>query len=160
MTILLPFLSQSCMPLLCLPVYFSFLYKAYLINVSSFASVPSPLVILATFRCIIPNLSMPCLKHALQSSGPTPAVPKQKQIIILYYDVIQTIGSEEPSFAFCMKSELDSYYFSLATWNSAIKEYPNNYVSAIRHNIFMRRSSVLDCHIIGLLQRKQNIEMD
>src|SRR6218665_121563 len=35
--------------------------------------------------------------------------------------------------AFCLKSVMDSYYFSLAIWNS--KEYPNNYASAIRLNV-------------------------
>jgi len=31
--------------------------------------------------------------------------------------------------------ETDSYYFSLATWNGITKEYPNNYASAISHNV-------------------------
>jgi len=37
--------------------------------------------------------------------------------------------------AFYLKSETDSYCFSLAIWNSITKEYPNNYASAIRRNI-------------------------
>jgi len=39
--------------------------------------------------------------------------------------------------AFYLKSETDSYYFSLAIWNSITKGYPNrpNYASAIRHNV-------------------------
>src|SRR6218665_1623470 len=69
------------------------------------------------------------------------------------------IGSEEDSVAFYLKSETDSYYFSLATWNSITKEYLNNYVSAIRHNVVANGRSMgliiiikiicakLDCHI-------------
>src|SRR6218665_133730 len=30
------------------------------------------------------------------------------------------------SMAFCLKFETNSYYFSLAIWNSISKEYPNN----------------------------------
>src|SRR6218665_1653806 len=56
-----------------------------------------------------------------------------------YYSLICcqsiAIGSEEYSVAFYLKSETDSYYFSLATWNSITKEYPNNYASAIRHYV-------------------------
>src|SRR6218665_2588964 len=47
-----------------------------------------------------------------------------------YYAVILAIRSEENSFAFYLKSVTDSYYFSLAIWNSITKEYPNNYASA------------------------------
>ena len=66
--------------------------------------------------------------------------PTVKQIIIsptciyMQYAVIQAIGSEENSVAFYLESETDSYYFSLAIWNSITKEYPNNCVSVIRHN--------------------------
>jgi len=35
--------------------------------------------------------------------------------------------------AFYLKSETDSYYFSLAICYSIIKEYQTNYASAIRH---------------------------
>ena len=52
-----------------------------------------------------------------------------------YYNaVIVTISSEENSMAFYLKSEKESYYFSLVIWNSIrpTKEYPNNYASAIR----------------------------
>jgi|SRR6218665_1607754 len=52
-----------------------------------------------------------------------------------YYAVILAIRSEENSFAFYLKSVTDSYYFSLAIWNSITKEYPNNYASAIRLNV-------------------------
>jgi len=52
-----------------------------------------------------------------------------------YYAVILAIGSEENSVAFYLKSETDSYCFSLAIWNSITKEYPNNYASAIRHSV-------------------------
>jgi len=45
--------------------------------------------------------------------------------------------------AFCLKSESDSYYFSLASWNSIIREYPNNYSSAIHHSIFMQHWIVI-----------------
>jgi len=40
--------------------------------------------------------------------------------------------------ALYLNSETDSYYFSFATWNStrSTKEYPNNYASAIRHNVY------------------------
>jgi len=62
-----------------------------------------------------------------------------KQIIIwpMKYDVIQTIESEENSVACCLKFESNSYYFSLTIRNKIIIEYPNNYASAIRHNIFV-----------------------
>ena len=50
--------------------------------------------------------------------------------------VILAIGIHEGnSVAFYLASETDSYYFSLATWNGITKEYPNNYASAIRHNV-------------------------
>ena len=49
--------------------------------------------------------------------------------------VILAIGSEDNSVEFYLKSETDSYYFSSATWNSITKEYPNNFASAIRHNV-------------------------
>jgi len=62
------------------------------------------------------------------------SVPAVKQIII-YYAVILVIGSVENSVAFYLKSETDTYYFSLAIWNSITKEHPNNYASAIRHNL-------------------------
>jgi len=52
-----------------------------------------------------------------------------------YYTVILAIGSEESSVDFYLKSEMDSYCFSLATWNSITKEYPNNFASAIHHNV-------------------------
>jgi len=45
------------------------------------------------------------------------------------------MSREENSIAFYLKSETDSYYFSLAIWNSNTKEYPDNYASAIRHNV-------------------------
>ena len=57
-----------------------------------------------------------------------------KQIIILYA-VILAIGSEENNVAFYLKSETDSYYFSLAILNSITKEYPNTYASVICHNV-------------------------
>jgi len=64
--------------------------------------------------------------------------------------------------------------FSLAIWKSITKEYPNNYASAIRHNVNYvvtnGRSIIiiiniitgkLDCHMKPiLLQLKQNTEMD
>jgi len=95
-----------------------------------------------------------------------------KQFII--YAVILAIGSEENSVVFYLKSETDSYYFSLAIWNSITKEYQyiNNYASAIRHNViccgerqkhnyyykyYLREAGLL---YYILLQRKQNIEMD
>jgi len=48
-----------------------------------------------------------------------------------YYSLIcchstLAIGSEENSVAFYLWSEMDSYYFSLATWNSITKGYPQN----------------------------------
>ena len=49
------------------------------------------------------------------------------------------IGSEENIMAFYPKSETDSYYFSLAIWNSITKEYPKNAVC----------SSNLDIHGTG-----------
>jgi len=53
--------------------------------------------------------------------------------------VILAIGIRgENSVAFYLESETDSYYFSLATWNGITKEYPNNYASAIRHNVQCR----------------------
>ena len=53
------------------------------------------------------------------------------------YAVILAIGSEENSVAFCLKSKSDSYYFSLAIWNSIrpTKEYQNNYASGIHHSV-------------------------
>src|SRR6218665_2112398 len=55
----------------------------------------------------------------------------------MYYAVIVTIGSEENSVAFYLKSETDSYYFSLAIWNSIspTQEYPSNYASPICRNV-------------------------
>ena len=38
-----------------------------------------------------------------------------------YYDVILAMGSEENSVAFYLKSEIDSFYFRLAIWNSITK---------------------------------------
>ena len=90
-----------------------------------------------------------------------------------YYAVILAICSEEIGVVFYLKSVKDSYYFSLAIWNSITKEYPNNYASAIRLNViccgewqkhnyyhnyilFMRSWIV----ILYIIQRKQNIEMD
>ena len=87
------------------------------------------------------------------------------------YAVIVTIGSEENSVAFYLKSETDSYYFSLAIWNSIspTQEYPSNYASAIcrnviccgewqNHNYFYKYylcKAGLSYYI--LLQRKQSI---
>jgi len=55
--------------------------------------------------------------------------------------------------AFYLKSETDSYYFSIAIWSSIAKEYPNNYTSAIRQNVSIIIIiniiySKLDFHII------------
>ena len=49
------------------------------------------------------------------------------------------MGSEdlENSMVLYLKYETNSYYFSLAICYSIIKEYPNNYASAIRHNIII-----------------------
>jgi len=60
------------------------------------------------------------------------------------YAVIVTIGSEENSVAFYLKSETDSYYFSLEIWNRITKEYPSNYASAIcRHVVeFVAANSI------------------
>ena len=75
-----------------------------------------------------------------------------KQIIIKYA-VILIIGSEENSVVVYLTSETDSYYFSLAIWNSITKKYPNNYAYAIRHNVSIIIIiniiyANLDCHII------------
>jgi len=87
-----------------------------------------------------------------------------------YYNVIPTIGSEENSVTFCLKSESDSYYFSLAIWNSITEEYPNNYASAIRLNIINlsetatktkyrnELNAALEIMIINLSSIKPNIK--
>jgi len=82
----------------------------------------------------IQSLLKICSKTHYCSYFSTPAV-KQINEIIIYYAVILTIGSEENSVAFYLTSETDSYYFSLAIFNSITKECPNNYASAISHNV-------------------------
>jgi len=77
--------------------------------------------------------------------------------------------------AFYLKSETDSYYFSLAIWNTITTEYQNNNASSIRHNViccgewqkhnyYYRSSKYYLCEVALsyyiLLQRKQNIEMN
>ena len=72
---------------------------------------------------------------------------REKMCIFLYmcsrllcnnYAVILANGSEETAWRYkkiYLKSEMDCYYFSFAIWNSITKDYPNKYVSAIRHNV-------------------------
>jgi len=61
------------------------------------------------------------------------STPEVKQIIMMSFKQSKV---KKHSMALYLKSETDSYYFILAIiWNSITKEYPNNYASAIRHNI-------------------------